>query len=143
MRCDDPRCEVCDSLRLCDRQGHDFCDSLKLFEQPYLELRSRLRLCGRTLSLGASQALRRFHRTLHERLKLCDDLDHELCGSFRLYHDFTINCTTVSGFATTQTLNSTTVSGSTTTQTMNSTTVSGSVQVYHTFCDSLRLSAPT
>ena len=52
MRCDDPRCEVCDSLRLCDRQGHDLCDSLRLFEQPYLELRNRLRLCDRTLSFG-------------------------------------------------------------------------------------------
>ena len=29
--------EACDSLRLCDRQDHDFCDSRKLFEQPYLE----------------------------------------------------------------------------------------------------------
>jgi len=77
-----------------------------------------------------------------ERLRLYDDLDHELYDSFRLYHDFTINCTTVSGSVTTQTMNSTTVSGSTTTQTMNSTTVSGSVQVYHTFCDSLRLRAP-
>jgi len=77
-----------------------------------------------------------------ERLRLYDDLDHELYDSFRLYHDFTINFTTVSGSVTTQTMNSTTVSGFTTTQTMNSTTVSGSVQVYHTFCDSLRLCAP-
>ena len=77
-----------------------------------------------------------------ERLRLYDDLDHELYDSFRLYHDSTINFTTVSGFVTTQTMNSTTVSGFTTTQTMNSTTVSGSVQVYHPFCDSLRLCAP-
>ena len=77
-----------------------------------------------------------------ERLRLYDDLDHALHDSFRLYHDFTINFTTVSGSATAQTMNSTTVSGFTTTHTMNSTTVSGSVQVYHTFCDSLRLCAP-
>ena len=52
MRCDDPRCEVCDRLRLGDRQDHDFCDSLRLFEQPYLEFCNRLRLCDRTLSFG-------------------------------------------------------------------------------------------
>ena len=73
--------EVCDSLRLCDRQDHDFCDSLRLSEQPYLEFCNRLRLCDRTLSfVGDSQELRRFYPTLHERLRLCDDLDHELHG---------------------------------------------------------------
>ena len=74
MRCDDPRCEVCDSLRLCDRQGHDFCDSRRLFEQPCLELCNRLRLCVRTLS---------FWDTL------------------KLYDDSTLLCTSVSGSATT------------------------------------------
>ena len=79
---------------------------------------------------------------MYDSLRRCDDLDHEFYVRLRLYCDFTIRFTTVSGFATTPTMNSTAASGFATAQTMNSTTVSGSVQAYATFCDSLRLRAP-
>ena len=87
--------DVCKSLRLdnnfamnsgaVDRQYHDFCDSLRLFEQPSLEFCNSLRLCDRTLNFGR----------VYESLRLCDDLDHEFYDSLRLYHDFTMNYRTV------------------------------------------------
>ena len=97
-------------------QDHDFCDSLRLFEQPYLELCNRLRLCDRALSffgrLSSSttippytarasqaprrpipcitrqlQALPRFCHKLHDSLRLCDDPNHEFYDRLRLYDD--------------------------------------------------------
>ena len=79
---------------------------------------------------------------MYDSLRLCDDVDHHRYGSFRLYDDFTISFTTVSGCVTTPAVNSTTASGFVAAQTMNSTTVSGSVQAYDAFCDRLRLRAP-